>query len=1466
MPSTTYSKLIVFGLLFSLAYAVNASIQPINIMVNSTSGFTDLRVLVVNSTNNGVYDETFLSATTRTSATVYLLPNDTKYDEIFNYSIQVKRGTDWYWLDANNNTMDYLGRGRIFWNITLLNASGSSKLYTDADGNVLGGTDANTEYTAKADMGLLFSVNEIGLVESCGGGEMLKWDGAMWECSEDLQGGGGDPYDDAPIWSSLGDTNDTLNLINGSVYKWDKVYGWMPYMLNTTTEFDGDVSGTFDAIAVDDNSHNHDFTTVVDTTNDFEVGGGFLGGGVTLDTNGNGWFAGSVILLKNITAATIVEANFSTNLMPWKDATFTVGNSSYRWSEGHFLMVNVSNGLILANTPSCTYLGTNSTGYLICTPTPEYTTYWLNDSSGMVYSNNSYRVVNITTNLTSDNFELAGSTHMYFNGYTLASTTVQSGAEIIGVKDTSDFYTQTNVENILAEIGRKMGFTWVTTWLDPVLTKRFTTPPTEDPYYPYELGDRHIVAASEAGDWCDACGDYRIQINPEAAFITGSHTNFTSIVYITDGNSPVFSENYNNRTGMCLKATAYDKTTELSVEVATFNTTAGYQQLEAYVRHPTYDNTDANNIIYLYMNSTCDQSLYAPADAWDSCMLGVYHMNDYPQNTLWINDSTRNKRQGLKKADKKPNQIIGERGFAQSFIYAGTSEVNKNYINITGFNTTAGNILGMNHTISIYGKRYALGSPYILSQAVTTTDRIRVGYYNHGTYHGAVGVQGFNILVDPVNYHNLVIAYNNSNNVRNSSVYNDGIYFNSTKTVTAQYVTNRPIILHSTYNVGTTYAGDMDELRISAGNRMECMRSPSWIRDEYTDWKYQPMLTQYGALENRPPDGGDWDGYRNWIAEWDGADWTWPEGEPLDGDTAYVDELKRTYTFDGVDWVASEFSTQYHEDLGNLYGCDSGGRCYHLSSQSQLDAATRIASPSQTGLADAGWSTLIGNAYQVGTPLTSNLFVSKSRPILGLHSSDSEADSAYSILNSVDTLEFQRGEYISTVWQLNRTLFTVNNSDEILLHNNTIVEGNLRFTGEIMPEDEPCSTNEILKSLGDGTWACAADATGASVLYTAQSNGGLALDGTAFRVRKCTDGQIIKNESGGWVCADDNGIVDTIIGTEPIQVHSAETSTVAFNATYLNSVLANYTGVYSLFTNWTGGYTIFTNWSGAYSIFANQTGSDAKYNHSARTSGGLNEDTLGGLALKECSNGQLLKNQSGGWDCAADATAGGAAVTNEWQNVAVTNIFSNSSFPLVNVTTNLTVRGDIMGGYTDIVNYQGVGVGINSRIKAGTLLKNTAVVVVPVEATTQFECPRSFYATLQCVGVACTCSGSMSVFGLDADGDNITQTWAYSLAALATGLYESTNAYSRVTRVTLSETGNTCTSVGYNMGSGNLIGLPNYPLENTYDVYKVRNATAELTTVVGTINPTYGTVDMTGLLKATADFTFYVRGYRTANT
>jgi len=85
--------------------------QPVFVPEYNES-FTDIRVIVYNETGDEIHNEVFLSATTRTSAVVYLNNVDSYGNVRYNYTLELNvSGT---WINARNNTQGYLSRGQTW--------------------------------------------------------------------------------------------------------------------------------------------------------------------------------------------------------------------------------------------------------------------------------------------------------------------------------------------------------------------------------------------------------------------------------------------------------------------------------------------------------------------------------------------------------------------------------------------------------------------------------------------------------------------------------------------------------------------------------------------------------------------------------------------------------------------------------------------------------------------------------------------------------------------------------------------------------------------------------------------------------------------------------------------------------------------------------------------------------------------------------------------------------------------------------------------------------------------------------------------------------------------------------------------------------------------------------------------------------------------------------------------------------
>ncbi|MFH0863418.1 MAG: hypothetical protein V1875_10395 [Candidatus Altiarchaeota archaeon] len=169
-----------------------------------------------------------------------------------------------------------------------------------------------------------------------------------------------------------------------------------------------------------------------------------------------------------------------------------------------------------------------------------------------------------------------------------------------------------------------------------------------------------------------------------------------------------------------------------------------------------------------------------------------------------------------------------------------------------------------------------------------------------------------------------------------------------------------------------------------------------------------------------------------------------------------------------------------------------------------------------------------------------------------------------------------------------------------------ITGGGPKDASEILTTDNVTTVQAALDNAATG------DITAVTTAAESGLQGGTDTGPTTLALRTCSNGQVLKNQSGGWACAADDG------GT-------------------------TYTALLEGGLNLTGSAFHLTNLCTPNQILKNQTGgwtcaNDADTTYTAGASGGLELSGTVFRLLSTCSDGQILKNQSGGWICAADAT------------------------------------------------------------------------------------------------------------------------------------------------------------------------------------------------------------------------------------
>jgi len=114
-------RILILSFFVFFSIIVSAQLNQQTVFVSNNDSFTTVRVYVVNTSNDNVYDRYFPSTTTRNSDVFYLQNLNSTFGEVYNYSVQVNVSGDMQWISQRNNTMDYLGRSANYNQDILLN-------------------------------------------------------------------------------------------------------------------------------------------------------------------------------------------------------------------------------------------------------------------------------------------------------------------------------------------------------------------------------------------------------------------------------------------------------------------------------------------------------------------------------------------------------------------------------------------------------------------------------------------------------------------------------------------------------------------------------------------------------------------------------------------------------------------------------------------------------------------------------------------------------------------------------------------------------------------------------------------------------------------------------------------------------------------------------------------------------------------------------------------------------------------------------------------------------------------------------------------------------------------------------------------------------------------------------------------------------------------------------------------------
>jgi hypothetical protein len=241
-----------------------------------------------------------------------------------------------------------------------------------------------------------------------------------------------------------------------------------------------------------------------------------------------------------------------------------------------------------------------------------------------------------------------------------------------------------------------------------------------------------------------------------------------------------------------------------------------------------------------------------------------------------------------------------------------------------------------------------------------------------------------------------------------------------------------------------------------------------------------------------------------------------------------------------------------------------------------------------------------------------------------------------------------------------------NEVTDVITGGGLIVRGSATAVDPLKVSLEACALNEVLKSNGNGGWACATDAGGVS--YSAGN--GLNLDGGTgqFSVNSPTCGGTDKLQWNGnsFVCSPDvdtnttytagtgmnlSGTTFSNTGTLSVTGSGPVTSSGGQNP---NLTFAN-GSANGQFWQWNGSAWVLALLSGAADTVVGNEVLNATSGQGLTRSGSgtaLDPFTLG---FQTCTDGQILKNTGGtGWACAADGLGGGISYTADGQGIELT--------------------------------------------------------------------------------------------------------------------------------------------------------------------------------------------------------------------
>jgi len=531
----------------------------------------------------------------------------------------------------------------------------------------------------------------------------------------------------------------------------------------------------------------------------------------------------------------------------------------------------------------------------------------------------------------------------------LSSTGTTSGASLIGANDAGSYYSVSDLEGILQQVGATSGSSSGTSWQDPIIDKDLATPPSS----PTE-GDRYII--SSGTNWYDSTWGYRRLITIDNTKVPSDQTDFV-VYFAINATDNLFTNA--NADGSDILFTEADGTTLLPYDLELYDSST--ENMTAWVRMTLSSSVDTT--FYMYYGNSAATSLEDVAGTWSDWGTGttifssVYHMDDSAQ------DSTTNNYDFIT-SDFIGSPVSGTGNYGHQFEGDGAS----------------GWTIQSTTTPSNFAEGFSTKSfVYLITTGPSVTSSREVIHSEGGGTNGVViYLDGDGTTQDLYaswwTYTTTYTRVKLASGVGTGTVYlldaqyeypgNTTLYLNGTEVDTPATINTRQINSHfSEGGIGANYGTKRyhDGLTSSSpyyytGNiheAWELTNSPdaNWNTLLYNNLLDFNNFVTIGAEDNGGASGA-WAGHEQEITEYESGAWVFYT--PSSGWAVIVVDENLQYTYDGGGAWEPLTSSLGHNYLSGLQGGDSTlGEYYHLTS-SQHAAAIRNATNSVDGLMPSG--------------------------------------------------------------------------------------------------------------------------------------------------------------------------------------------------------------------------------------------------------------------------------------------------------------------------------------------------------------------------------------------------------------------------------------------------------------------------------------------------------------------------------